>query len=107
MFFFADSEEIILGFTSEEKAKTFLKTMKKNGHFENTNMLYPCTLGEYFDMQEKKGTPRLCLDMNAEDLCSHPLVIRSSSKYIIKSITYDRPDGKNDYCIKLSPCNPS
>lgn len=59
-------------FTTPEKAKDFLRMARQQGFLENVNRLFPCTLAEWFRMQEDQNLPDLAIDPDPEQHRDHP-----------------------------------
>ena len=96
-------KEFAFAFTSPEKAKTFLRITRKAGLYETVNRLFPCTLAEYFELQEKKKFPDLAVDPDPEQIRDYPLIVGDTAKHNITSLTIDLPQGGNVYKITVTP----
>lgn len=72
-----------LAFTSQSKAKEFLRKFPKKA-----DRVLPCTLGEWFGWQDSKGWPNLTIDLDLEALLNYPLHLNiDTSKHDIFCVT--------------------
>lgn len=63
----------LYAFTSPDKAKTFLRIAGQKGFLEKVNRLFPCTLAEWFRIQEKYKFPDLAIDPDPKQHRDHPI----------------------------------
>src|ERR1035437_243085 len=59
-------------FTSEAKAKEFLRVLRHTADVSKVNRLMPCTLGEWGDRQTKKAWPDLWIDADPHAVANAP-----------------------------------
>lgn len=82
-------------FTSQQKAKNFLRIMRGHGSLGNANRLLPCTLKEWFDWQPQKNLPDLTIDPDPRQLRDYPLHVEADlSTHDLQCITRDFANGK-------------
>jgi len=94
LFIFAKGEQNNFAFTSEEKAKDFLRKMRADPDFPRINKLFPCTIGEYLSWQETRNYPPLRINMDADELLRFPHKVGPMSKYNFEYLSIDDTNGK-------------
>jgi hypothetical protein len=84
----------VYAFTSVDKAKAFVRTMRKVPGFPEVERVLPCTLGEWFAWQPKKNLSDLAIDPDPEAVANYPLGLAAdAAKFDIQSITQRLPTG--------------
>ena len=90
-------------FTSQQKAKAFLRVMRDLPAFQNAKRLFPCTLKEWFDWQPQKKLPDLSIDTDPQALRDYPHFIQADlSKHNIQCLTTNSELGKT-YSVLVQP----
>lgn len=78
-------------FTSQRKAKKFLKTLPVE-----INRLLPCTLGEWFEWQPQKGLPDLTIDPDSKQLRDYPFQVKANpTTDDVRCLTRESAEGKS------------
>jgi hypothetical protein len=90
-------------FTSETKAKAFVRVMREAGGGTTVNRLLPCTLGEWKDRQTKKAWPDLWIDADPHAVAEAPgRVAFDPARQNIRCLTTEHPGG-TFYRVQISP----
>jgi hypothetical protein len=91
-------------FTSEEKAKDFLRVLRGHGLPEDADRVFPCTLKEWFDSQAQKNLPDLTIDADPHQLLNYPLHLGIDlSKHNVQCVTRQMPGGTSFTVLLRSP----
>jgi hypothetical protein len=84
----------VYAFTSVDKAKAFIRVMRKVPGFPEVERVLPCTLGEWFGWQPKKNLPDLAIDPDPEAVANYPLGLAAdTAKFDIQCVTQRLPTG--------------
>jgi hypothetical protein len=84
----------VYAFTSLDKAKAFVRIMRKVPGFPDVERVLPCTLGEWFAWQPKKNLPDLAIDPDPEAAANYPLGLAAdAAKFDIQCVTQRLPTG--------------
>jgi hypothetical protein len=90
-------------FTSQEKAKKFMKIMREHEVLKRVNGVLPCTLKEWFNWQPTKKLPDLIIDIDPRKLRDkYDLIQADPAKYNITCITRDSINGTS-YQVVVQP----
>lgn len=90
-------------FTTQKKAKDFLRVMRGHGLPADTDRLFPCTLKEWFDWQPKKKWPDLTIDPDAQQLRDYPLGLKVDlATHDLQCLTRESVHGKT-YEVLIRP----
>jgi hypothetical protein len=98
----ASDRKWVYGFTSPQKAEDFLRIARQGGGFTEANRIFPCTLGEWFGMQEKQGLPDLAIDPDPEQNRDYPGMVGDMAKHNITCMTTGLPNGGKLYRVAVS-----
>jgi len=92
-------------FTSQEKAASFLRTVRQSGFFKTIKRVLPCTLAEYFEMQKKRDLPDVTIDPDPVAIrdYSMKMMVSDASKQNVSCLTTTAPDGSKVYKVAVSP----
>lgn len=97
----------VYAFTSVDKAKAFVRIMRKVPGFPEVERVLPCTLGEWFAWQPKKNLPDLAIDPDPEAVANYPLNLAvDAAKFDIQCVTQRLPTGVV-HRVTITPHNPS
>jgi hypothetical protein len=84
----------VYAFTSVDKAKVFIRTMRAVPGFSEVERVLPCTLGEWFAWQPKKNLPDLAIDPDPAAVAHYPLGLAAdAAKFDIHCLTQRLPTG--------------
>lgn len=84
----------VYAFTSLDKAKAFIRTMRKVAGFPEVERVLPCTLAEWFAWQPKKNLPDLAIDPDPAAVANYPLGLAAdAAKFDIQCTTQRLPTG--------------
>jgi len=90
-------------FTSEAKAKAFLRVMRQTDGTTKVNRLLPCTLGEWGDWQAKKAWPDLLIDADPHALVDSPARVSfDPARQNVRCLTTEHPGG-TVYRVHITP----
>lgn len=90
-------------FTSEAKAKAFLRVRRQTGAAAKVNRLLPCTLGEWGGWQTKKAWPDLWIDADPHAVANAPAQVSfDPARQNLRCLTTEHPGG-TVYRVQISP----
>jgi hypothetical protein len=90
-------------FTSEAKAKAFIRVMCQTGGDTKVNRLLPCTLGEWGYWQTKNNWPDLWIDADPHAVANAPAQISlDPARQNLRCLTTEHPGG-TVYRVEISP----
>jgi hypothetical protein len=102
----ATAKQRVYAFTTQDKAKTFLRVLRSNDvSVKAFDRLFYCTLKEWFDWQPERNLPDLLIDHDPHELCNSPTLVRADFfKYNLSCVTHDSVNGPT-YDVRLEPRN--
>ena len=90
-------------FTSEAKAKEFLRVLHEAGQPTKVNRLMPCTLAEWNVRQTKKAWPNVWIDADPHAVINSPAQVSfDPERQNISCLTTEHPGG-TVYRVNISP----
>jgi hypothetical protein len=104
----ATARQWVYAFTSLDKAKAFVRVMRKVPGFPEVDRVLPCTLGEWFTWQPKQNLPDLTIDPDPDSIANYPLRLNAdAAKSDIQCVTEHLPSG-TVHRVTITPrSNPS
>jgi hypothetical protein len=99
----ATGRQFAYAFTSQAKAKDFLRVLREAGHSVKVDRLLPCTLDEWSDWQTKKSLPDLTIDADPHAIANYPMHVSfDPEQQNLRCVTTKQPGG-TVYRVDITP----